>query len=184
MSTILPALEKHRRSALDELDKLLVDCKAFPINYNHYYTDNITLKRQGRIKKKLRKAVPDKYRSSILKETADPEAIINLLIQGLDGCDPDMEDTSCEEALDCLLAIYKVQQKTFVANVTTQVIERHIVRNLDNIFSPNLVFTLSDSQIENMVSEPSSTKRTRAQLNDRIKRLQEGKDIFCGVVGI
>lgn len=78
----------------------------------------------------------------------------------------------------------QVQQKTFIANVATQVIERHIVRDLDAIFSPQFAFTLTDSQVENMVSEPLPIKRTRFLLGDRIKKLEEGKQIFRGVIGI
>jgi hypothetical protein len=81
--------------------------------------------------------------------------------------DPNMENVSCEEALDCLFAIYKVRllpqptpllfsrlltvyvsQKTFVANVTTQVIERYIVRSLEGIFSPIVVNAISDTEVE------------------------------------
>lgn len=202
-STILPALEQNRRAALDELDKLLADRQSFPINYNHYYTETIYQKRQQRIEKQLEKHVP-KNVTSERWNNASAEAVVSATVAnwGKSG-HADMEDFSCEEALDCLVAIYKVkcfgfsicaahcltaliqvQQKTFIANVTTQVIERHIVRDLERIFSPKFAFTLTDSQVENMVSEPLPVKRTRVLLGDRIKKLEEGKEIFRGVIGI
>jgi hypothetical protein len=72
---------------------------------------------------------------------------------------------------------------TFIANVTTQVIERHIVRGLQKIFSPVLVNAMSETEVEAIASEPSSAKRQRDFLEDRIKKLQDGHEIFKGVMG-
>ncbi|CBX99847.1 predicted protein [Plenodomus lingam JN3] len=47
-----------------------------------------------------------------------------------------MDIYGCEGALDGLIAIYKVHQKVYEANVVTQVVERHIIRGLEDIFSP------------------------------------------------
>jgi hypothetical protein len=72
---------------------------------------------------------------------------------------------------------------TFIANITTQVIERHIVRGLQKIFSPVLVNAMSETEVEAIASEPSSAKRQRDFLEDRIKKLQDGHEIFKGVMG-
>jgi len=107
-----------------------------------------------------------------------------------------MEKHSCEEALDCLFAIYKVSrytlasprtltsiyqvsQKTFVANVTTQVVERHIVKGLETIFSPVVVNAMSDAEVEEIAMEPVSAKRQRDFLEDRIKKLNIGATFFA-----
>lgn len=76
-----------------------------------------------------------------------------------------------------------MSQKTFIANITTQVIERHIVRGLENIFSPVVVNGLSDGEVEAIASEPASTRRQREFLEDRISKLEEGHEIFRGVMG-
>lgn len=76
----------------------------------------------------------------------------------------------------------QVQQKTFIANVTTQVIERHLVRDLHSIFSPMVVINMPDAKVEGMVSEPSATKRQRIFLNDRVKKLEEGQEIFRSIL--
>jgi hypothetical protein len=76
-----------------------------------------------------------------------------------------------------------VSQKTFIANITTQVIERHIVRGLENIFSPVVVNSLSDTEVETIASEPLSAKRQREFLEERIKKLRDGHEIFRGVMG-
>jgi hypothetical protein len=77
----------------------------------------------------------------------------------------------------------QVSQKTFIAIITTQVIERHIVRGLENIFSPVVVHGLSDVEVEAIASEPTSAKRQREFLEDRISKLEDGYEIFRGVMG-
>lgn len=106
--TILPSLEKQRQEAFDELDKLLADCKSFPINYNHYYTDTIFQKRQQRIETQLGKHVPTDFNLERWSNAA-AEVVVSETVQNWGAsATADMEDFSCEEALDCLLAIYKV----------------------------------------------------------------------------
>ena len=75
-----------------------------------------------------------------------------------------------------------MQQKTFVANVTTQVIERHIVRGLDEIFSPLVVTRMGDTEAEAIACEPSTTQTNRKFLVDRVKKLEAGREIFKGVM--
>ncbi len=70
-----------------------------------------------------------------------------------------------------------------MANITTQVIERHIVRGLERIFSPVVVNAMLDAEVESIASEPLSAKRKRDFLTDRIKKLQDGHEIFRGVMG-
>lgn len=202
---------------MDELEKLLVDRKEFPINYNHYYTDNIHKKRQHKIKAEIEKhfrAVPHEAQVRYHEddELDVPATFRGVLQKWADTVTPNMEDFSSEEALDCLLAIYKVsqtcrrllafhvsmsmstprcllakaplqvQQKTFIANVTTQVIERHIARGLQDIFSPMVLVGMSDEKVLKLVSESSATNRQRTFLVDRIRKLDDGQDIFRGMM--
>lgn len=75
-----------------------------------------------------------------------------------------------------------MQQKTYIANITTQVIERHIVRGLHEIFSPLVVNQMTDAEIEAIASEPPATQRHRAFLEDKMKMLEEGHEIFRDVL--
>lgn len=69
----------------------------------------------------------------------------------------------------------------FVTNVTVQVIERHIVRGLEHIFSPVTVSRLKDSEILSLVAEPLSTKEERKSLTDKERMLDDGREIFTGL---
>ncbi|KAA8646750.1 uncharacterized protein ATNIH1004_005425 [Aspergillus tanneri] len=47
-----------------------------------------------------------------------------------------MEERACSEAQTDLGAYYKVAMKTFVDNICRQVVERHIINKLPDVFSP------------------------------------------------
>jgi hypothetical protein len=72
-----------------------------------------------------------------------------------------MDKFSIEEALDCMQSIYKVQYKTIVANVTTQVVEPHLVRGLDKLFSPLEIIEMTDQEVEVVASEQPATQKQR-----------------------
>lgn len=76
-----------------------------------------------------------------------------------------------------------MQQKIFIANVTTQVIERHIVRNLEGIFCPVSVNLLSEAELLGLASEPKSTRTQRSFLQERTKKLEGGYAILRSVLG-
>jgi hypothetical protein len=74
--------------------------------------------------------------------------------------------------------------KTFIQNVSIQAIERHVVRELDQILSPLFVSSLSDEDVVKVVSEPTSVKRQRDFLVDRLDKLKEGQTKFRDVMGM
>lgn len=99
----------RREAAHQELDKLLRDRRDFPINYNHIYTDTITTKRRNRFHKQLSQQYEKKVNVDGYPNSSNYKSIFNKAVDdwGISHA-VDMEVFSCEEALDCLLAIYKV----------------------------------------------------------------------------
>jgi len=63
------------------------------------------------------------------------------------------------------------------------VIERHIVHGLSDIFCPVVVSSMSDTEVEAIASEPGSAKRQREFLEERVRKLEDGQEIFRGVMG-
>lgn len=190
-SIVLEALKARHHGAMEELERLIEDTKSYPINYNHYYTDTVQRRREERRKAaEASKAkgeevaadagTPSDPPPTQASASTDADQVIENYSRRID---PNMENVSCEEALDCLFAIYEVSQKTFVANVTTQVVERHIIRGLEKIFSPVVVNSLTDSEVEAIASEPANAKRQRQFLEDRIAKLKDGQSIFRSVMG-
>jgi hypothetical protein len=66
--------------------------------------------------------------------------------------------------------------------VTIQVIERHIVRGLDNIFSPIVVNGMSDKEVTAIASESALLINERDFLEDKAKKLRQGRAILRGVM--
>lgn len=105
---VLPALKTRLQAAFEELQKLLQDRKGFPINYNHYYTDTVHKKRQERIQRQIEEKVDENYSGPIFEDHQAYDLVKQSVSSWSQSVTADMEEFSCEEALDCLLAIYKV----------------------------------------------------------------------------
>jgi hypothetical protein len=118
-SLIQTALQARHQSALEELDKLIHDMKDVPINYNHYYTDNVHKKRQDRVKAQIQEHIPSALTNASTSRCSAgdhygyidiSQEITKIVRNWAKKVTPNMESLSCEEALDCLLAIYKVRR--------------------------------------------------------------------------
>ena len=196
------ALKLRFDGSAREMEKIMEDIRSYPITYNHFYTDTIKKRRRDRKEKSLANCidVPCELPPVHASNRTSPLVYRERTVRGYSKeSSQDMEDHSCEEALDCLYSIYKVSgvihapgqsyltdcpqisQKTFVDNITTQVVERHIVRGLEKIFSPITVNGLSDAETEAIASEPPSVRRQRELLENNIKKLNEGRGILRGV---
>lgn len=108
----------------------------------------------------------------------------------------DMDEQACSEALADLNAYYKVRpprrhpgdisaneqlqvaRKTFVDNVCRQVIERHLLRNLPKIFSPEDVAGYPDEKLQRIAGERQDVVSRRKGLQEQLETLQAGlKDL-------
>ena len=113
------SLKKRNETAIHELKLIMEDVMSYPINYNHYYTDTIAQRRQTREKKVLATCInnstqqkkPDGCSGTHVVASVDVNKVIDQYSQRID---PNMEKYSCEEVLDCLFAIYKVNHPTFM----------------------------------------------------------------------
>ncbi|TLD14937.1 hypothetical protein PspLS_10900 [Pyricularia sp. CBS 133598] len=164
-SIVKNRLQRRKAAVHEELRKLFEDLKGFPINYNNYYNDNLHKSRQDKLKSHLKAGKPGYFEHhasmncsrGLHYDRFDVDIVAGLVFTICTKANADMEEFSCEEAIECLLAIYKVntfhvienvteviliyfykqvQQKAFIANATTQVIERQILRGLDHVFPP------------------------------------------------
>lgn len=67
----------------------------------------------------------------------------------------------------------QVARKTFVDNVCKQVIERHLLRPLANLFSPELVAAYTDTELTRIAAESRQALARRAQLRELHEGLME-----------
>lgn len=116
-SRMQDTLKNRRAAASQELSKIMEDLRSYPINYNHYYTDTIRKNKESRDKASLTKALADATeKTSIYDGNAEKYVTTSKLdvekawsTFNKSSSRLDMESFSCEEALDCLFAIYKVR---------------------------------------------------------------------------
>ncbi|MCJ1391566.1 hypothetical protein MMC18_004430 [Xylographa bjoerkii] len=166
---ILVSLQKNRQAAEAELRKLCEDEEQQPITYNHYYTDNVQKARQDSTRKLIRKAMNDATAQDwngklhVSNNTVDAEKLLaslqSRIVVNMDG-------QACAEALAGLQAYYKVALKTFVDNVTRQVIERHLLTTLHAVFCPETVASFGEDVLTRIAAESPGDVTKRKQLRD------------------
>jgi hypothetical protein len=115
---IADTLKTRRQAAFHELDLIMQDLESFPINYNHYYTDTVQQLRMRRQKHELENAIRCGIETKMTTATgmnanhpgipSERVNITRVLESFYQSSNSNMESFSCEEALDCLFAIYKV----------------------------------------------------------------------------
>lgn len=71
-----------------------------------------------------------------------------------------------------------MNQKIFIANVTIQVIERHVLQGLEEIFCPLIVANISDADAVALALEPAATTKQRDYLSGRLAKLKQGREIL------
>jgi len=113
-SVLQGSVRTRYEAAIHEVELLQEDLESYPINYDHYYIDNITKTKIRRYETSLstsidgamiHKPVPGCNSQSHLSASIDIAAVINKLFR---STDPNLDKHSCEDALDCLYSIYKV----------------------------------------------------------------------------
>ncbi|KAH8587970.1 P-loop containing nucleoside triphosphate hydrolase protein [Bisporella sp. PMI_857] len=189
-SIVEESLKKRLEAGEAELKKLLQDQKRYPMTYNYYYTITIQKMRREKNRVEFERCVKDaittskmynSYHSndSVKVSQVDQEKVVRNFHEKLEL---DMDRLSCSDALDDLHAFYKVSLKTFIDNITIQVIERHIVHGLEEVFSPFTVTALDDAEVFDLASEPSITIRQREHLERRRSMLEKGRVVFRSIL--
>ncbi|PGH20399.1 hypothetical protein AJ80_03544 [Polytolypa hystricis UAMH7299] len=187
--TVLPALKHACEAALNELKNIIEDKKRHPMTYNHYFTDTlqkIQHKRFARDVEQLAEDATVRIEEKICYKEYEKKNYINptTFHDKLHGViEQDMDTFSAEQALDAHDAYYKAEKKYFIDVVAKQVIERHLVAPLTEVFSPRVLARYSDKEIQFLASEPPEIVQMREHLESRSKMLETGQNAFCMVMG-
>ncbi|KAI9932556.1 hypothetical protein MW887_008798 [Aspergillus wentii] len=153
--TVLDSLHNNIRAAHEELTQLLRDEAQHPITYNHYYTDNIQKARKSQSKEQLK------------------ELINNARQQDWGGqCHFTNSIGEMERLISSLQKHITVAMKTFVDNVCRQVIERHVLAKLPDVFNPVMVSTYDDDYLVRLAAESSQVCHRRAEAHQLQQALE------------
>lgn len=110
---VVPSLDALRERLETKTRKLLMPHqKGHPITYNHYFTETLQKIRSENRKKDMKVAIQEYFGVSDIDESYHTKYAIDLrglLNSLLETTEPDMTRFASIEALNCLLAYYKVR---------------------------------------------------------------------------
>ncbi|KAE8144675.1 P-loop containing nucleoside triphosphate hydrolase protein [Aspergillus avenaceus] len=166
---------------------LLPHQEGHPITYNHYFTESLQRARREVWGDSLSKIISKFFNVSSLKETyleRHPYNLRDLHESILQSTEPDMSRFAATEALDCMLAYYKVALKRFIDGVAIEVIETHLIKPLPDMFPPLAVFDMPDALAARIAGESKANRFLRDQLSKQLHILQRGSETCQRFVGI
>ncbi|KAI8963162.1 P-loop containing nucleoside triphosphate hydrolase protein [Daldinia sp. FL1419] len=177
---IQPALHRLRGDLKDKVDELLEPhLSIHPITYNDYLTETVQEIQTERHDREFDKLSLQacKYTTKTAPEQANIN-LCNLLLHLQKGTRPDVEEYSSSLAADVAAAYYQVALKKFIDDVSVNAIETCLIQCLPSVFSPDVVWDLSDEEVEKLGSEDDETVRERAELAKKLTILETGlKDL-------
>ena len=126
---IQDALDSRKQAAATELGRLMEDLMDnHPIDYSHHYTATINKRRQDRriaaMSKSMESAKYERTSDHLKEQHCELVNTEKAVASYAKTCDPKMDNFGCEEALDCLSAIYQVRD--FRKSPLIMVVVRHI----------------------------------------------------------
>jgi len=183
--------ENWPRLAQEHKDNLGVVC-------NEFLGELIDYAWPKRMREPLRRHFLDPQIKALM---AKAQAELDLLMQDLNlevqPYDPEYEErlrdwqlkssqdgaryTEAEEVLEKMLIFYELAAKTFIRNVITQVVERHLLQGMYGVFNSVEVLGLTDQIVEAIAAENKETRDRRQTLKVQKKAIEEAKDICASL---
>ncbi|KAK5745107.1 hypothetical protein LTR17_001558 [Elasticomyces elasticus] len=184
--TIDAALEARRNRAKAELTTLIKDNKRHPITYNPEYTRDVDRMRRKREEAQTKSQTKQVETMVMNARTGQQELVMRG--EHTDNGEGSSLDHSrnkgAEDALDHEQAYYKREVDIFIANVTRQVVERHLLSNLaEETISPVLVSEMPDTENAYLTAEPDETAEKRNHLEARKTTLEKGHKTLRSALG-
>ncbi|KAI1133937.1 P-loop containing nucleoside triphosphate hydrolase protein [Hypoxylon sp. FL0543] len=173
---IQPALHRLRQNLKDKVDELLEPhLSIHPITYNDYLTDTVQemqTKRHHRNFDQLSiKASKYTSKRAPTEATLDLQNLLSILKK---GTEPNVEEYSASLAADVAAAYYQVALKKFTDDISVNAIEACLIQRLPDVFSPDVVWDLSDEDVEQLGSEDENTVKERSELTKKLAILEKG----------
>ncbi|KJY02324.1 dynamin family protein [Zymoseptoria brevis] len=183
------AMKQRHTDAVAELSRLIADKQRPPITYDPAYTASMQESRSQKATAKYQELLESaQYHVPSSEEQGAPKQMMvnaEVLKKELkELIEPDMDKTSAEDALDSQLAYYKDEVKIFIAAVTKQVIERHLLHHLaEATLSPLLINDMSEAEVAYLAAEAEESVHMREFLQGHKAILESGREAFRGVLG-
>ncbi|RYP16735.1 hypothetical protein DL765_004971 [Monosporascus sp. GIB2] len=173
---VRPSLHCLRQDLKDKVDEFLKPhLTVHPITYNDWLVRIVQEVQEERHNRNF--DLLSRQLCAATVETAPESEPVNLkhLLEGLRaGTKPDVEEYSSSLAVDVAAAYYEVALKKFIDDVSVNAIETCLIQRLPDVFSPDVVWDLSDEQVEQLGSEDDGTVKEREDLVKKLRTLEKG----------
>ncbi|KAI1464926.1 P-loop containing nucleoside triphosphate hydrolase protein [Daldinia caldariorum] len=168
---ISDGLEKLNRQLHDKVDEILRPHEdGHPITYNHYLTENVQKIRTSRYQESI-KYVLEEYERMLGVLPGTPEKMSEVITKLTER---NMETVASSDAIDWMEAYYKVALKQVVDDFSKLAIEACLISNLPGLFTPEVVFELTDDTIRRIAAESWETADERRFLTEKMSVLSSG----------
>ncbi|KAF2034799.1 hypothetical protein EK21DRAFT_55853 [Setomelanomma holmii] len=149
-----------------------------PITYNHYLTENVQKAQAARHRRELEGRLKSFFKTDNLNRYEgngnyqfNMRALLDTLVS---HTEPDMDKFSCSMATDMMEAYYKVALKTVIDDVSVLAVERCLIQKLPDLFSPEIVYDLTDAEIQRIAGENHESAAKRMRTMEKLRVLEGG----------
>ncbi|KAI9040416.1 P-loop containing nucleoside triphosphate hydrolase protein [Aspergillus affinis] len=203
---IFPIFDSVLQDMEQKTSELLAPHKTgHPITYNHYFTENLQKiraeRREGEIGSIMKRffGVADLHEPYFTDRSIDLNQLLQSLLR---QSEPDMINFASAEALDCMLAYYKVTLyflndaslrlliwsqvalKRFVDDIANEAVESKLMLALLDIFSPVVVVNMHGKMVTQIAGESEENRSLRDQLDRKLQVLTRGFETCQQFVGV
>ncbi|KAI1377916.1 P-loop containing nucleoside triphosphate hydrolase protein [Hypoxylon crocopeplum] len=164
----LDQLNRQLRGKVNEI--LRPHEEGHPITYNHYLTEIVQKIRIGRTRDSIMRGLKESGVESKRLST-DLDQCLDMIMK---HTEMDMETLASSDAVDWMEAYYKVALKQVVDDFSNLAIEASLISKLPSLFTPEIVFDLSEDVVSRIAAESWETADERKFLTDKMEILSSG----------
>ncbi|KAH7009250.1 P-loop containing nucleoside triphosphate hydrolase protein [Microdochium trichocladiopsis] len=177
---ISPAMDAILADLRDKTSQILKQHQELhPITYNHYFTETLQKIRTGSSHTKVASAIMKYFQTKSLTVVSYGELNLATLVDKttLSTTEPDMNKFAASEALDMMVAYYKVAMKRFIDDIAVSVIEAGLVLALHQMLSPAKVYKMDTELVASLASETEENRVGREQAVRQLEVLDRSAQI-------
>ncbi|EON97122.1 putative interferon-induced gtp-binding protein mx protein [Phaeoacremonium minimum UCRPA7] len=89
--------------------------------------------------------------------------------------------SEAQEVLEKMLIYYELSAKSFIRNIITQVVERHLLQGMYGVFNSVEILGMTNETVEAIAAENKQTRDKRMTLKAQKKAIEEAKDICANL---
>ncbi|KLU91178.1 hypothetical protein MAPG_09701 [Magnaporthiopsis poae ATCC 64411] len=184
---VTEAIAKRKVQLGKKVDELLAPrYEGHPITYNHYLTDMVRKGQNGRRARAMDSLISSAFSCSSYAQTLNsarasasyncggsiPVSEVMRLCSKFESFEPNMEEHGSGLVVDYAEAYYKVALKRFIDEVGDLAVERELIRHLPDLFTPEMVFDLTQEEAAILASEDEASIAERVRNTDLLAGLR------------